>query len=145
MLAAPKVFEEIVKAVIGDEVNSKTLANVYDEINHMLVVDEEYEDEEESMPTLDAKEVESVLKASGVKDVSTEKVERAFQQVVDDRTYEMKASHIISCEILTNYKAIDCKQNARESIDSKGILFRFSIEKIKGFAFLNLHPSKARY
>jgi hypothetical protein len=89
------VFEEIVKAVIGDEVNSKTLANVYDEINSMLVVDEEYEDEEESMPTLNAKEVERVLKASGVKDVSTEKVERAFQQVVDDRTYEMKASHII--------------------------------------------------
>jgi hypothetical protein len=89
------VFEEIVKAVIGDEVNSKTLANVYDEINSMLVVDEEYEDEEESMPTLNAKEVERVLKASGVKDVSTEKVERAFQQVVEDRTYEMKASHII--------------------------------------------------
>lgn len=89
------VFEEIVKAVIGEEVNSKTLANVYDEINSMLVVDEEYEDEEESTPTLDAKEVERVLKASGIKDVSTEKVERAFQQVVDDRTYEIKASHII--------------------------------------------------
>lgn len=89
------VFEEIVKAVIGDEVNSKTLANVYDEINSMLVVEEEYEDEEESTPTLDAKEVERVLKASGIKDVNTEKVERAFQQVIDDRTYEMKASHII--------------------------------------------------
>ena len=89
------VFEEIVKAVIGDEVNSKTLANVYDEINSMLVVEEEYEDEEESTPTLDAKEVERVLKASGVKDVNTEKVERAFQQVIDDRTYEMKASHIV--------------------------------------------------
>jgi len=89
------VFEEIVKAVIGDEVNSKTLANVYDEINSMLVVEEEYEDEEESTPTLDAKEVERVLKASGVKDVNTEKVERAFQQVIEDRTYEMKASHIV--------------------------------------------------
>ena len=89
------VFEEIVKAVIGDEVNSKTLANVYDEINAMLVVDEEYDDEDEEAPVLDAKEMERVLKASGVKDLSTEKVERAFQQVVEDRNYEMKASHIV--------------------------------------------------
>ncbi|WP_019415719.1 DUF4317 domain-containing protein [Paenisporosarcina sp. TG20] len=89
------VFEEIVKAIIGDEVNSKTLASVYDEINYMLVMEEENEDEDWSTPTLDTKEVERVLKASGVKDVNTEKVERAFQQVVDDKTYELKASHIV--------------------------------------------------
>ncbi|CAI9394467.1 hypothetical protein ABW02_23340 [Niallia circulans] len=51
--------------------------------------------EEESTPTLDTKEIERVLKASGVKDMNTEKVERAFQQVVEDKTYEMKASHIV--------------------------------------------------
>jgi len=89
------VFEEIVKAVIGDEVNSKTLASVYDEINNMLVMEEENEDEGGSTPTLDTKEVERVLKASGVKDVDAEKVERAFQQVIEDKTYEMKASHIV--------------------------------------------------
>ncbi|MGE6486698.1 DUF4317 domain-containing protein [Paenisporosarcina sp. NPDC076898] len=89
------VFEEIVKAVIGDEVNSKTLAGVYDEINHMLVVEEDNKDEEASAPTLDTVEVARVLKASGVKDVSIEKVERAFQQVVEDKNYEMKASHIV--------------------------------------------------
>ncbi|RNF39905.1 DUF4317 domain-containing protein [Planococcus salinus] len=87
------VFEEIVKTVIGEEVNSRTLANVYDEINSMLAAEED--DEEESTPTLDAKEVERVLKASGVKDLSTDKVERAFQQVVEDRSYEMKASHVV--------------------------------------------------
>ncbi|QBP42886.1 DUF4317 domain-containing protein [Paenisporosarcina antarctica] len=89
------VFEEIVKAVIGDEVNSKTLASVYDEINNMLVMEEENEDEDGSSPTLDSKEVERVLKASGVKDVNTEKVESAFQRVIEDKTYEMKASHIV--------------------------------------------------
>ncbi|TWT00586.1 DUF4317 domain-containing protein [Planomicrobium sp. CPCC 101079] len=88
------VFEEIVKAVIGEEVNSRTLAGVYDEINHMLVVEKESEDEEDT-PTLDTVEVTRVLKASGVKDVSTEKVERAFQRVVEDKNYEMKASHVI--------------------------------------------------
>lgn len=37
------VFEEIIKAVIDDEVNSNTFANVYDEINSMLVVEEDTE------------------------------------------------------------------------------------------------------
>ena len=75
--------------------NSRTLAGVYDEINQMLVVAEEGEDDEEGAPILDTTEITRVLKASGVKDVSPEKVERAFQQVVQDKTYEMKASHIV--------------------------------------------------
>lgn len=87
------VFEEIVKEVAGNEMNTKTLASVYDELNSMLLV--ENEEEDESLSTLDTKEVERVLKASGVKDVSTEKVERAFQKVIEDKTYEMKASHIL--------------------------------------------------
>jgi hypothetical protein len=44
---------------------------------------------------IDARTVEVVLKASGVEDVTTEKVEAAFQQVVDDRQYEMKASSVV--------------------------------------------------
>ena len=56
---------------------------------------EDEEEEEESIPTLDTKEVERVLKASGVEDVDTEKVEMAFQRVIDDETYEMKASHVV--------------------------------------------------
>ncbi|WP_416143783.1 DUF4317 domain-containing protein [Planococcus koreensis] len=89
------VFEEIVKAVIGDEVNSRTLAGLYDEINIMLEVEKEAEKEDVETPVLDTVEVTRVLKASGVKDVSIEKVERAFQQVVEDRSYEMKASHVV--------------------------------------------------
>ncbi|MCG7345854.1 DUF4317 domain-containing protein [Sporosarcina sp. ACRSL] len=88
------VFEEIVKSVVGDEVNTKTLASVYDEIQRMMEVDDE-EEEEESIPTLDTREVTRVLSASGVEDVDTEKVERAFRKVIDDDTYELKASHIV--------------------------------------------------
>lgn len=89
------VFEEIVKEVIGDEVDSRTLASVYDEIQSMLEVDEEDKDAEETTPTLDTKEVERVLKASGVKDVDSDKVEMAFQKVLDDKTYEMNAGHVV--------------------------------------------------
>ncbi|HSI66385.1 MAG TPA: DUF4317 family protein, partial [Planococcus sp. (in: firmicutes)] len=107
------VFEEIVKAVIGDEVDSRTLAGLYDEINQLLVVEEEYDEKEENTPTLDVKEVERVLKASGVKDVSTERVERAFQQVVEDKSYEMKASHVVpsyaSKSIKINTKVAEIK------------------------------------
>lgn len=87
------VFEEIVKSVVGDEMNTRTIASVYDEIQRMMEVDDEEEDE--SVPTLDTKEVTRVLKASGVEDVDTEKVEMAFRKVIDDDTYEMKASHIV--------------------------------------------------
>ena len=88
------VFEEIIKEVVGDKVNAQTLANVYNEIHRMMEEDLE-DDEEESVPVLDRKELERVLQVSGVADVDTEKVERAFQHVIDDEKYEMKASHVV--------------------------------------------------
>lgn len=85
------VFEEIVKDVAGDQnLNTSTLANVYEEINRVV---EENEDEE--TPKLDSKDVERVLKVSGVEEVNTEKVEAAYQKVIDDDKYELKASSIV--------------------------------------------------
>ncbi|HHY74758.1 MAG TPA: DUF4317 family protein [Bacillus bacterium] len=84
------VFEEIVKEVVGEQVDASTLANVYDEINRIID-----ENEEEDTPRLDYKDVERVLKVSGVEDVNQEKVEMAFQKVVDDEKYELKASNIV--------------------------------------------------
>lgn len=87
------VFEEIVKEVIGDQVNTQTLASVYDEIKRMMEVEEE--DEEGFVPILDTVEVARVLRVSGMEDVDTEKVEMAFQKVIDDDTYQLKASHVV--------------------------------------------------
>ncbi|MFA9559166.1 DUF4317 domain-containing protein [Evansella sp. AB-rgal1] len=84
------VFEEIVKDVTGGKLNTATLSNVYEEINRVIE-----ENEEEEMPKLNYKDVERVLKVSGVKDVDTEKVEAAFQKVIDDDKYEFKASSVI--------------------------------------------------
>lgn len=83
------VFEEIVKKVAGDQINTSTLSNVYDEIQDVLE-----ESEEEEVPKLDYKDVEKVLKVSGIEDVDTEKVATAFETVIDDKTYELKASNI---------------------------------------------------
>ncbi len=84
------IFEEIVKEVAGEQLDTATLAQVYEEINRVIE-----ENEEEDTPKLDYKDVERVLKVSGVEDVSAEKVEQAFQNVVDDQSYELKASSII--------------------------------------------------
>ncbi len=85
------VFEEIVKKVAGDQtINTSTLSNVYDEIHRVVE-----ENEEEDVPKLDFKDVEKVLKSSGIEDVDTEKVESAFKTVIDDETYEFKASNIV--------------------------------------------------
>jgi len=84
------VFEEIVKKVAGDQINTSTLSNVYEEIHRVME-----ENEEEEIPKLDCKEVEQVLTSSGLEDVDTEKVETAFETVIDDKTYELKASNIV--------------------------------------------------
>ncbi|PIC63941.1 hypothetical protein CSV79_09120 [Sporosarcina sp. P13] len=88
------VFEEIVKQVVGGEVDTETLGNVYEAIYRLTEVDEE-EEEPEEPPVIDKFQVERVLKMSGVDYVDTKAVEAAFETVVDDTTYEMKASHIV--------------------------------------------------
>lgn len=84
------VFEEVVKDVVGGQVDSSTLANIYEEVNRMVE-----ENEEEDSPKLDYKDVERVLKVSGVEDVDTEKVGMSFQKIIDDENYELKASNIV--------------------------------------------------
>lgn len=85
------VFEEIVKKVTGDQINTSTLSNVYEEIHQVM----EENEEENDTPRLDYRDVENVLKSSGVEDVDSEKVEDAFKTVMDDEKYEFKANNII--------------------------------------------------
>ncbi len=87
------VFEEIVKNVAGDQMNTATLSNVYDEIHR--VIEEHEEDETDDVSKLDYRDVEQVLKHSGIEDVDTEKVEKAFKTVIDDENYELKAENIV--------------------------------------------------
>jgi hypothetical protein len=84
------IFEEIVKEVTGDQLNTTTLSNVYEEINRVIE-----ENEEDEAPKLDVKDVERVLKQSGIEDIRMEQIESAFQKVIDDEKYEIKASNIV--------------------------------------------------
>ncbi|SDN52050.1 protein of unknown function [Fictibacillus solisalsi] len=84
------VFEEIIKHVTSDQLNTSTLSNVYEEIHRMIE-----ENEEEEQPKLDTKDVERVLTMSGLEDISSEKVESAFKNIIDDQNYEIKASNVV--------------------------------------------------
>lgn len=84
------VFEEVIKDVTGDQLNTSTLSNVYEEINKIIV-----ENEEEEQPKLDSKDIEQVLKMSGLEDISSEKIETAFKKIIDDDKYEIKANSIL--------------------------------------------------
>ncbi|RLL48285.1 DUF4317 family protein [Oceanobacillus piezotolerans] len=84
------VFEEIVKDVAGDQINTSMLSNVYEEIHRVVE-----ENEEEEAPKLDYRDVEQVLKSSGIQDIEPEKVESAFKKVIEDEKYELKATSIV--------------------------------------------------
>ncbi|CAN7625052.1 DUF4317 domain-containing protein [Paenibacillus sp. LjRoot153] len=84
------IFEDIVKEVVGDQLDAATIAHVYEEIHRVIE-----SNEEEEPPKLDYKDVERMLSTSGVENVTMEKVERAFQNVIDDKNYEIKASSVL--------------------------------------------------
>ncbi len=85
------IFEDIVKEVAGEQLDATTLAQVYEEIHQVI----EPNDDKEEPPKLDYRDLERVLTVSGVENVTMEKVERAFETIVDDKHYEMKASSVM--------------------------------------------------
>ncbi|MEH7415111.1 DUF4317 domain-containing protein [Neobacillus drentensis] len=98
-------FEQILKIVMGDEVDSKVISNVYEEIDK--IVQENAESEEVEAPMLDSRDIERILEVSGVDDVDTAKVEHAFKSVVDDANYEIKATNVLPKSIKINTKVAD--------------------------------------
>lgn len=86
------VFEEVVKRVVGEEINTTTLSSVYDEIYKVM---EESEEAEEEVPKLDYRDIEKVLKSSGVTEADSDEVKSAFEAIVDDAHYELKASSVV--------------------------------------------------
>nr|WP_295971698.1 DUF4317 domain-containing protein [uncultured Bacillus sp.] len=106
-------FEQILINVIGDEVESRIISNVYEEIDK--IVQENEENKERESPMLDYKDIGRILEVSGVENIDTAKVEHAFKAVVDDEKYEFKASSVVP-------KNIKIKTNvANVSISSKDL------------------------
>ncbi|MED4531493.1 DUF4317 domain-containing protein [Metabacillus fastidiosus] len=114
-------FEQILKVVVGDEIDSEIISNVYEEIDK--IVQENEENEESESPTLDYRDIGRILKVSGVEDVDTEKVEQAFKNVVDDVNHEIKASSIVPKSIKINTKIADVSISPQDLKNVKYITY----------------------
>ncbi|MFE8696168.1 DUF4317 domain-containing protein [Cytobacillus sp. FJAT-53684] len=114
-------FEQIVKMVAGDEVDTNVISNVYEEIDKM--VQESVENEESEPPTLDSRDIERILEVSGVENVDTAKVEHAFKSVVYDVSHEIKASSVIPKSIKINTKIADVSIHPKDLKSVKYITY----------------------
>jgi Domain of unknown function (DUF4317) len=116
-------FELILKTVIGDEVDSKVISNVYEEIDKLVQENNEDEESEIESPMLDYRDVERILTVSGVENVDTARVEHAFKAVVADETHEFKASSILPKTIKIETKIATVSINPKELGNVKYITF----------------------
>ncbi|WHY83900.1 DUF4317 domain-containing protein [Neobacillus novalis] len=114
-------FDFILKEVIGDEVDTKVISNVYEEIDR--VIQENQEKEESETPTLDQRDIERILTVSGVENVDTAKVEHAFKSVVADEKHEFKASSLIPKTIKISTKLADVTINPKDLKNVKYITY----------------------
>ncbi|WP_223587634.1 DUF4317 domain-containing protein [Neobacillus bataviensis] len=105
-------FDFILKEVMGDEVESRVISNVYEEIDKL--VQESQENEESEIPTLDSRDIERILTVSGVENVETAKVEHAIKKIIDDEKYEFKASSLVPKTIKIETKLANVTINPKD-------------------------------
>jgi len=115
-------FEQIINKVMGDEVDSRIISNVYEEVDK--IVQETEENEESESPMLDSQDIERILRVSGVEDVDSTKVEHAFKSVVYDEKHEIKASSIIPKSIKINTKVANLTLSPKELKNVKYIMYQ---------------------
>ncbi|WP_411680593.1 DUF4317 domain-containing protein [Clostridium thailandense] len=81
-------FNAILNTVVGDKIKPETMHEIYEKINEKL--EDAQEDDEE--PTVDIKEVQSILEDSGIE--NPEVVKSAFEQVCGG-DYDFKVKNIV--------------------------------------------------
>ncbi|ETI67701.1 DUF4317 domain-containing protein [Neobacillus vireti] len=105
-------FDFILKEVIGDEVDSQVISNVYEEIDKLVL--ESKENEESESPTLDSQDIERILTVSGVENIETAKVEHAIKKIIDDEKHEFKASNLVPKTIKIETKVANVTINPKD-------------------------------
>lgn len=118
-----EIFEEVLKKVIGDEVDTKVISNVYEEIDKMVQENEEDEENDEP-PMLDYEDVGRILQVSGVENMDAAKVEQAFKEIIDDEKHEFKASNLVPKSIKINTKLANLSINPKDLKNVKYIMYQ---------------------
>ncbi|WP_428911508.1 DUF4317 domain-containing protein [Niallia sp. Krafla_26] len=116
-------FELILNSVMGEEVDSRVISNVYEEIDKLVQENKEDKESEIESPKLDYRDVERILTVSGVEDVDTAKVEHAFKTVVADETYEFKASSVVPKKVKIETKIATVSIDPKELRNVKYVTF----------------------
>lgn len=88
------IFSEVIKRVAGEQLDTKKLSYMYEEVHDRLVEHEEFGEDDE-VPTFNYRDVGELLVQSGVQGVEVEDVKEAFQSIVDDPVYEVKAENAV--------------------------------------------------
>lgn len=81
-------FLEIIQEVVGKEVEPEKIGNIYEQVNYIANVNEGSE-----IPGVGIKDMERILKSSGVED--TQRLEFAFKKITGKDNYEFKSSSIV--------------------------------------------------
>lgn len=115
-------FEQVLKKVIGDQVDSKVISNVYEEIDKM--VQENEENEESESPMLDYQDIGRILEVSGVENMDIAKVEHAFKDVIADEKHEFKASSLVPKSIKINTKLAKLSISPKDLKNVKYIMYQ---------------------
>jgi hypothetical protein len=115
-------FEQVIKKVIGDQVDSNLISNVYEEIDK--IVTESLENEESEAPKLDFRDIGRILEVSGAQNVDTAKVEHAFKDVIADEKHEFKASNLVPKSIKINTKVANLSINPKDLKNVKYIMYQ---------------------
>lgn len=87
------IFSEVIKRVAGEQLDTRKLSSMYEEVHERILQHEELEEEDE--PIIDYRDVDELLVQSGVKGVETEDVKEAFQSIVENPVYEIKAMNAV--------------------------------------------------
>jgi hypothetical protein len=114
-------FGLILNQVMGDQVDSRVISNVYEEIDKLI--QEHEESEEDEPPMLDYRDVERILEVSGVENVNTAKIEHAFKAVVDDEKHEFKASNIVPKNIKIETNVANVSVSPKDLKNIKYIMY----------------------
>jgi microcompartment protein CcmL/EutN len=114
-------FGLILNQVMGDQVDSRVISNVYEEIDKLI--QEHEESEEDEPPMLDYRDVERILEVSGVENVDTAKIEHAFKAVVDDEKHEFKASNIVPKNIKIETNVANVSVSPKDLKNIKYIMY----------------------
>lgn len=117
-----EIFGLILNKVMGDEVDTQVIANVYEEIDR--IVQENEEEEESEIPKIDSQDIERILTVSGVENVDTAKVEHALKSVIDDEKHEFKASSLVPKSIKIDTKIAEVKINPKDLKNVKYITYQ---------------------